>query len=173
MTTSTVSPLHGQSETLSAFLSLQIDVMPKPEVLFVAGLPGSGKTPYLMRLQADGWVTFDDYQANARDNSPRFRAGRRYRELVQALRDGKKCVVADMKFCRPEDRREARNNLEEDVPGLCVRCEFFENDPKQCAENIHRSERSPGPRLAKLAEFAPEYSPPRGATFLPIMRDDL
>ena len=61
-----------------------------------------------------------------------MRTGRRYRELVQALRDGKKCAVADMKFCRLLDREEACANLHEDVPGLVFRWEFFENDPQQC-----------------------------------------
>lgn len=146
--------------------------MPSPEVLFIAGLPGSGKTPRLKQLQTEGWQTFDDYQANAHDNSPRFRAGRGYRELVQALRDGKKCAVADMKFCRLIDREEARANLQEDVPGLVLRWEFFENDPEKCAENIRRGDRPPEPRLAKLAEFSAQYLPPSGTTFLPITRNE-
>ncbi len=146
--------------------------MPKPEALFVAGLPGSGKTPRLARLQTEGWAIFDDYQANAHGNSPAFRAGRRYGELVQALRDGKRCAVADMKFCLAQDRAQARNNLEEDVPGIELRWEFFENAPEQCAENIRRGTRPPGPRLKKLAEFAPQYSAPHGTSFLPITRDE-
>jgi hypothetical protein len=143
-----------------------------PEVLFIAGLPGSGKTPRLMQLQTDGWEIFDDYQGNAHNNSPHFRAGRRYDELVESLRAGKKCAVADMKFCRPLDREEARANLQEDVPGLVFRWEFFENDPQQCAENIRRGDRPTEPRLAKLAEFSPQYLPPSGTSFLPIKRSE-
>lgn len=145
--------------------------MPRPIVLLIAGLPGSGKTPRLTQLQSEGWTTFDDYQANAHNNSPHFRAGRRYGELVQALREGKKCAVADMKLCRPEDRAEASDNLLEDVADLEIRWEFFANDPQQCADNICRNARPRQPRLAKLAEFASQYSPPPGATFLPITRD--
>ena len=146
--------------------------MAKAEARFIVGLPGSGKTPYLRRLQTEGWVIFDDYQANADGNSPRFRAGRLYDELVKALRDGKRCAVADMKFCRPQDREEASNNLEEDVPGLELRWEFFENDPQRCAENIRQGTRPPEPRLAKLEEFARQYAAPDGTTFLPITRDE-
>lgn len=146
--------------------------MSRPEVLLIVGLPGSGKSPHLARLRMEGWEIFDDYQAKANGNSPSFRAGRRYGELVRSLRDGKTCAVADMKFCRPADKEEARNNLDEDVPGPILRWEFFENDPRQCAENIRKSERPPEPRLAKLEEFSPQYAPPSGTTFLPISRDE-
>ena len=147
--------------------------MPRPEVRFIVGLPGSGKTPRLMRLQMEGWGIFDDYKARAHGDSTRFRSALRYAELVEALRDGKRCAVADMAFCRLADREEARKNLEEDVPGVVLHWDFFENDPQQCAENIRRGERPPAPRLAKLAEFSPQYSPPSGTTFLPVTRDEM
>ena len=110
--------------------------MAKAEARFIVGLPGSGKTPYLRRLQTEGWVIFDDYQANADGNSPRFRAGRLYDELVKALRDGKRCAVADMKFCRPQDREEASNNLEEDVPASSFAGSFSRTTPSDAPKTF-------------------------------------
>lgn len=143
-----------------------------PEVLIIVCLPGSGKTPRLRRLQMEGWEVFDDYQAKAHNDSPRFRDGRRYGELLQALRDGKKCALADMAFCRPEYREEAKGNLEKEISGTAITWEYLENNPQQCAENIRRGDRLQEPRLEKLVEFARQYSAPSGTIFLPIIRDE-
>jgi hypothetical protein len=124
----------------------------------------------LERLRTEGWEIFDDYKARARDGSVRFRAGRRYGELIQSLRDGKRCAVADMAFCRPLDREEACSNLKEEVPGIAVSWAFIKNDPQQCAENIRADERPSESRLAKLDEFSPQYSAPGGTILLAIIR---
>jgi predicted kinase len=142
-----------------------------PRIVLVAGLAGSGKTPYLARLGAEGWIAFDDFKANSRMNLPHLRNAPRYDELIQALRDGRNCVIADMGFCRSRDRHEAESILRKDVPSVTIEWQFFENDPQQCAENIRCGTRPAQPRLAKVEEFTALYSIPPGAAMLPVWRD--
>lgn len=141
-----------------------------PGVLLVAGLPGSGKTPYLEWLQDQGWEVFDDFKANARDDSPRFRDAPRYDVLVRTLREGHRCAVADLAFCRQADRDEADHVLRQEVPHLVIEWQFFEDNPPQCAENIQEGSRPAASRLAKLEEFSKVYSAPSDTTFLPVRR---
>jgi hypothetical protein len=98
-------------------------------VRIVAGLPGSGKTEYVKALRADGWREFDDFKACAHNNSTAFADARHYDELIQALRAGHQCVVADMAFGLDADRREADRVLRAVVPGLAIDWLFFVNDP--------------------------------------------
>jgi predicted ATPase len=42
------------------------------EIILIAGLPGSGKTMYMKALQQEGWSIFDDFKANAYNESSVF-----------------------------------------------------------------------------------------------------
>jgi hypothetical protein len=142
-------------------------------VILIGGLPGSGKTHYLKALEVEGWEIFDDFQANADDNSPSFRMARRYVQLVQALRYGRRCAVSDMRFLVPGYRSEAENALLTEVDTVAIEWRFFENDPQQCALNIRRAAgaRPPEPRLAKMREFSKKYSAPAEALRIPVWRE--
>lgn len=96
-----------------------------PRVILLGGLPGSGKTPYLDQLRAQGWNVFDDFQANAHENSPRFQKARCCEQLIQALRKGRTCVVSDMRVLCPDYRQEAQRFLEEKVGSVALEWQFF------------------------------------------------
>lgn len=134
------------------------------DVLLVAGLPGCGKTTCLGELQRDGWLTFDDFKAGAIDNSRSFHKSRRFGALLVGLRDGHRCVVADIDFCNSESRNEAENVLRAAVPGLKIRWWFFANDERSCEENIRRRSRdSLAADLRELRKYSRIYSIPHGA----------
>lgn len=143
-----------------------------PRVILLGGLPGSGKTPYLEQLRTQGWEIFDDFQANAHENSPRFQQARRCEELVQALRTGRACVVSDMRVLCPDYRQQAQRFLEEKVGTVALEWQFFEKDTEQCEQNIRCASglRPPEPRLAKLKEFSRKYSVPANAVQMPVWR---
>lgn len=142
-------------------------------VIFVAGLPGSGKTPYLESLRVDGWRVFDDFQADAKLNSPAFRNSRNYDDLLSALRSGQRCVVADMRFCIAAYRGQAEALLRREVPDAQVELQFFANDPQQCEANIRgNAERHPGRRLEKLNEYASAYTIPVGSAAMHVWKPD-
>jgi broad-specificity NMP kinase len=139
------------------------------EVIMVAGLPGCGKTTYLCQLDQDGWKVFDDFKANAYNDNPAFQYSRNFSALVAAVRDGLKCVVADIDFCKPQAREEAEVVLRAHVPTVKLSWEFFANDPKACEENIRQRGRSSlQADLAKLCEYAALYRIPGNARVRPV-----
>jgi hypothetical protein len=150
----------------------RIDKGAVSQVILLGGLPGSGKTTHMDQLARDGWKLYDDFQANAYDNSPRFTKARRYAELIQALRLGQRCVVSDIRFVCAGYRAEAQQALHEAVGELSLEWRLFANDAPQCAKNIQHAarQRQAAPRLAVLQEFSKKYSLPQGVLPLPIWR---
>jgi hypothetical protein len=138
-------------------------------IILLAGLPGCGKTTHLCQMCRDGWLIFDDFKADAHDGLPVFSKSRKFRTLLCALRDGLKCAVADIDFCKPEARAETMSTLLAEVPGIeAVWC-FFENCFAACEANIiHRNRASLQEDLKKLREYSELYRIPQGALVLPV-----
>jgi hypothetical protein len=138
-------------------------------IILLAGLPGCGKTTHLCQMCRDGWLVFDDFKADAPDSSSVFNKSRKFRTLVCALRDGLKCAVADIDFCKPESRAEAMSTLLADVPGIRADWWFFENCSAKCETNIrNRNRDSLQKDLEKLHEYSGLYCIPQGADVLPV-----
>jgi hypothetical protein len=134
------------------------------QVILIAGLPGSGKTTYLCQMLQDHWFVFDDYKREAFGDSSEFRNSRKFRALVNALRDEVRCVVADIHFCHTESRQEAEDVLREEIPGVSIAWLFFENNPAACEANIRlRGRDCLQKELELLQELSPVYSIPQDA----------
>ena len=139
------------------------------EILLVAGLPGSGKTMYLSRLGRDGWSVFDDFKANARADSKEFRNAEKFDELIESLRRGLRCVVADIDFCDRNSRDEAESVLSKEVPESEICWCYFAHDADACRRNINRRNRSSQKsELMNLTKYSSLYSIPDGARVHPI-----
>ena len=140
-------------------------------VLLLAGLPGCGKTTYLIELTKSHWLKFDDFKNEALGNSREFRKSRWFADLLARLREGRRCVVADIDFCCAESRAEAEGVLRVEVPSVEVRWLYFSNDPTICEMNIRRRDR---PSLQKdleaLYKYAALYRIPYGADERPCYR---
>ncbi len=144
-------------------------------IIFLGGLPGSGKTKHMDQLAQGGWELYDDFQANAYENSPRFPKARRYAELIQSLQSGHKCVVADIRFVCSDYRAEAQRVLQMDVGELSIEWRVFANDPGRCSQNIQcaAGSRQAAPRLAALEEFSQKYSLPQGVVPIPVWQPEV
>ena len=144
----------------------------EPQLILLGGLPGSGKSCQVERLRTDGWTVFDDFQKRAINNDPSFRMSRHLPELLQALREGKKCVVAEVRLVTAEYRSDALRVLAHEIPALSVELRVFERDDPQCKHNINNSpdpRDAPG-RLGILREFGPHHSLPQDAVKLSVWR---
>ena len=127
------------------------------EVILLAGLPGCGKTTRLCQMCRDGWLVFDDFKADAFDDSSDFRKSRKFSALIVALRDGLRCVLADIDFCRMESRRSERV-LRSEAPGVKLSWYFFANNCVACERNvIRRNRESLQADLEELRKYSTFY----------------
>ena len=142
------------------------------EVILMAGLPGSGKTSYLSRMGNQGWTTFDDFKIGTRDL--KFRTSPRFQTLIDSLRNGKRCLIADIDFCDARSRVEAEHDLRAEIPDLKFRWIFFENNPAACKANIRsridRPEQTREWELRYVDEKSPAFTIPPDAEVRPVWR---
>jgi hypothetical protein len=139
------------------------------EVLLIAGLPGSGKTTHIETMQDQGWTIFDDFKANAYNDSSMFRHSRHYEALIKALQNGQKCIVADIDFCRVASRNQAESMIRAQFPAISLNWWFFANNVDACRSNIiRRASRSIEDNLRALASYQALYRIPADARVLPV-----
>jgi len=133
-----------------------------PQIIAIAGLPGSGKSTLVREYVAHGYTAFDDPGATWEEIIV---------HLAEAAQRGDRLVVAEIMFCTAE----WRNKLESAV-GRPVHWRWFRNDPWQCSVNclyrlmVQLDERPLMDMLVRIAELSPQYAPPDEA--LPVMAAD-
>ncbi|CAN5748172.1 hypothetical protein BH11PAT2_BH11PAT2_01380 [soil metagenome] len=154
------------------------------KVIFITGMPGSGKTTYLNNHTAEfsDALICDDYYKSALDaDRPRkfvgFKGSAYYEDVKEALANGRDVVMADIVFYEDELGREAREGLEALIAELGTRVDidyrYFENDAEACIANIVRRDRPE--RVESELKFVTEnrdsYRIPKNATVLPVYRE--
>jgi predicted kinase len=145
------------------------------KVVFVAGLPGSGKSEYVCKLTKDiGGEPIHDFKNEAINNNPNFNFSRHFERLIAGLNAGRTFVVADVGFCSTQSRRQANEFVRQLAPGAEIKWCFFENEPEQCKRNARaRAEVTPRDlqREIDLIEYySPHYYIPPGSTTMPVWR---
>jgi dephospho-CoA kinase len=136
----------------------------------VVGLPGAGKSTLVnaMRSSITG-VCCEDFHANAFQNSPLVEDSRHYDALLQDIRAGSDCVIADIAFCDPKRRANLQQAIDRQISNSRIEWIYFENAPEKCRRNIARRARARlGDDLAALEKFARLYSIPDGVTPIPV-----
>jgi len=87
--------------------------------IFIAGLPGSGKSYYARQLASEiNAVLFDDFKAYAIGDCSHFPFARSFIGLINELRAGKDSIICDIDFCETESRDEAQLCVEQLVPDV-------------------------------------------------------
>ena len=147
--------------------------MPTGKLTVIVGLPGAGKSTLInkMRPRVSG-LCCEDFHANAINDSHLVEDSRHYADLIQNLRLGRNCVIADIAFCDQERRAALYDAVKRAVPDIRVEWTYFENAPDKCRRNIQRRAR-PGMHndLSALDRFAGLYQIPDGVVPIPVKEE--
>jgi predicted kinase len=139
------------------------------KVVFVVGLPGSGKSTYINSHIIEDSIFIDDYKANANNHSSSFSDSIHYKELVDNLNAEIECFVIDIDFCDSLARAEAAQVLNSEIPGINIEWIFFENNPNRCRANVIKRNRvSLANDIAAITKYSSLYVIPSGVNQLPV-----
>lgn len=136
------------------------------KLLMVIGLPGSGKSWLIdnQLKQSVSGICVHDFHGNAIDNSPEVTKSRHYYDLLEALKAGHDCVIADIEFCRPVRRDRVIEAVQEEIPNLVVEHHCFRNQPDKCIRNItNRNRDTSDEERRKVTRLSQSYILPAGA----------
>jgi len=132
------------------------------KITFILGLSGSGKTYLSERLKKEtGAEVFTNLLA---DDSG-------LTVLIESLRDGKDCIIDEVRFCLPAYREQILQSLSQ-ITSLDMRWICYENDLETANWNvIHRTNKGdPEGHLDINLRLHPHYTYPANAEIVPIQR---
>lgn len=106
------------------------------------GLPGSGKTTRLNRLKSAGYHVYDDFMRDAREPGRSILDASCSGELLEWLRMGNLCAIADIRLCFQDFRTATMQALGAECPNLSITWNCFDcrsrASVKRCQENLNR-----------------------------------
>lgn len=121
-----------------------------------------------MRSSVSG-LCVDDFHADAIEHSPLVKDSRHYRPVLEAIRAGRDCVIADIAFCEPNRKLNLLQAMRAQIPAVNIEWIYFENAPAKCRRNIQRRNRQTVmSELEALEKFATLYVIPNGVTPRPV-----
>jgi hypothetical protein len=132
------------------------------KLTFILGLSGSGKTYLSERLKKEtGAEVFTNLLADENGLT----------SLIAFLRDGKDCIVDEVRFCLPAYREQILQSLSQ-FTGLDMRWICYENDLETANWNvIHRTHKGdPEGHLDLNLRLHAHYTYPANAEIVPIQR---
>jgi hypothetical protein len=133
-----------------------------PQLTFVLGLCGSGKTHLSEQLKKEtGAEVFEDILAD----------GSSLPALMRSLREGKDCIVDEVRFCLPTYREQILQYLSP-IEGVTTHWICFENDLESANWNVMRRKNKGDPEghLDINLRLHPHYDYPANAKVIPIER---
>lgn len=102
-------------------------IVAMPNVVFVLGLCGSGKSKRAKELTSQGFMSFDE-KSIGRPVHPDLQTwpNSAYPEFVQAVIDGKNCVVTEVAFYIKVHRQHVTSELTSKRPDVVIEWECFD-----------------------------------------------
>ncbi len=127
------------------------------EVLFIVGLPGSGKTHLANRINRD-----NNNRYTIVDDPTNFNT-----QIVPLLNDGRDIIITDPHLCVDKNRESAKNKVHSINDKYKIEWIFFENDPIKCLRNIEH--RSDGRKVKNyINQLSKSYIIPDNSTIIEI-----
>ena len=119
------------------------------EVIFIIGLPGSGKSTLIEYYKSHPFIdykVYDDWMACTFDKIKikEFNSECRYKELIQNLDSYNHSIITCVNFCNNEFLHKSEYYLKLKFPNIKIDRIYFENDFKKCKSNIEYRDKQRG-----------------------------
>ena len=113
------------------------------EVIFIIGLPGSGKSTLIEHYKTHPFIdyrVYDDWMEILTNSKPRdFDADVRYDEFINDLNLKQNIIISCIDFCKNEFLYKSEYYIKSQSPEITITRVYFENNPEQSKLNIiHR-----------------------------------
>lgn len=130
------------------------------KILALVGLPGSGKSHYINKLENKDSFLISDDPKNQEDLPDPFIA-RNFN-----------IVIADCHLCIPRIRDRFINKINKLYPEHSLEFVFFDNNPSQCLKNVNY--RNDGRKVeTTIIQYSKEYIIPENSNIIPVFNTDL
>lgn len=137
------------------------------EVIFLIGLPGSGKSSYIKEKYSNRnlFSTYDDVKRNAVINNGDFAYSSCYPEIITLMREGtKNIVISDIDFCKDCELKKVKEIINWWASQFSlvyqIKSIFFKNDPEQCKLNLNvDTTRNNQSRIESINKYSQNYTP--------------
>ena len=168
------------------------------EVIFIIGLPGSGKSTLIKHYESHPFIDYkiyDDWMTwTYNDKGKEFIADINYEELLQNIKENRSCIISCINFCDTDFIYKSEYYLKSKFPNLKISRIYFENEPKKSESNIRYRDKITGGywepneegvmwyhgtvldniplyriEIQRTKELSPNYIIPKGSTIFPIV----
>ena len=118
------------------------------EVIFIIGLPGSGKSTLIEHYKTHPFIDYkiyDDWMTWTHDDREKdFASDLNYPELLQNLEQGLNLLISGIGFCNNEFLQKSEYYLKSKFPNLKITRVYFENNPQKAESNIRYRDKQNG-----------------------------
>jgi hypothetical protein len=118
------------------------------EVIFIIGLPGSGKSTLIEYYKSHPFIdykVYDDWMTWTYDDIDKdFSADVNYLEVIQNLEQGSNLLISGIGFCSNEFLHKSEYYLKSQFPNITIKRIYFENNPQKSESNIKYRDKQRG-----------------------------
>ena len=168
------------------------------EVIFIIGLPGSGKSTLIEHYKTHPFIdykVYDDWMTWTYDDQEKdFAADLNYSSLIQSIKQGLNIIIAGIGFCNNEFLQKSEYYLKSQFPNLNIKKVYFENNPIKSETNIRYRDKINGGKweknekgemwyhgtifelkplyqleIQRTKDLSPNYIIPKNSTIFPIV----
>jgi len=112
------------------------------KVIFIIGLPGSGKTTLInhyLQHPFKEYVVYDDWMKwvkNSSEDKEDFTADVNYNKMIKHIQEGKNVIISTIHFCKIDFLLKSEYYLKLEFPEIHIEKIYFENNIENCINNV-------------------------------------